>query len=65
MCACSAANTIPLDDAYIYPDNTTPAVVSAPAAPATPAQATPAASATPTLEIVNEQDTTITVRIKR
>ena len=49
--ACGTVATAPLDDAYYWPDKKSePAVV----------ESTPA----PTMEIVNQQDTTITIRIK-
>jgi len=63
MCACSAANNIPLDDAYIYSEKSTPTPVVATPTPTAPATTTTPAA--PTMEIVNAQDTTITVRIKR
>ena len=55
LCAC--ASQMPLDDAYIYPDKTTPNTqITQSPQPATPA---------PTMEIVSQKDTTITVKIHR
>ena len=51
----SCASQAPLDDAYYYPDKK----ASVPSTPST------TSSTTPTMEIVSQQDTTITVRIKR
>ena len=65
LSACGTVNTIPLDDAYIWPDKKevaqtqttqTPEVQSEPAVEQTPAT---------TMEIISQQDTTITVRIKK
>jgi ABC-type phosphate transport system substrate-binding protein len=61
LCAC--ASQMPLDDAYIYPDKTTPNTQSTPNTQISqsPQPATPA----PTMEIVSQKDTTITVKIHR
>ena len=65
LCACSAVNTIPLDDAYIYPDKkaeaTQPVQTAETAQPAQTVQT----KTEPTMEIVSQKDTTITVRIKK
>ena len=67
LCACSAVNTIPLDDAYIWPDKKAEqAAQSAQTAQTT--ASTPVVQTTtpaPTMEIVSQKDTTITVRIKK
>ena len=66
LTACGTINTIPLDDAYIWPDKK-----SASAESVVPVSAEPEASAktestpAPTMEIISQQDTTITVRIKK
>ena len=57
----SCASQAPLDDAYYYPDKKASAV-SSPAAQRESAESVPA---TPKMEIISQQDTTITVRIKR
>ena len=67
LTACSSTSTIPLDDAYIWPEKTqteTATTVTSEQAPSMPVTETPA-PATPTLEYTNIQDTTITVKIKR
>ena len=66
LIACGTINTIPLDDAYIWPDKksaSTESVVPVSEEPEAPAKTenTPA----PTMEVINQQDTTITVRIKK
>ena len=66
LTACGTINTIPLDDAYIWPDKksaSTESVVPVSEEPEAPAktESTPA----PTIEVINQQDTTITVRIKK
>ena len=63
LTACHTTSQAPLDDAYIWPDKTTP-VTNPAATPATMVADEPV-SAGPTLEYTNVQDTTITVRIKR
>ena len=63
LTACGSTSTIAVDDAYIWPDKTTP-VTNPAATPATVVADEPV-SAGPTLEYTNVQDTTITVRIKR
>lgn len=55
LAACSTKKAVPLDDAYYWPS-----AIVAPVLPDT----VPAAPA-PTMEILDQQDTTITVRIKR
>ena len=63
LTACGSTSTIAGDDAYIWPDKTTP--VTNPAATPAIVVADEPVSAGPTLEYTNVQDTTITVRIKR
>ena len=57
--ACTTVNTPPIDDAYIYPDK------NAPSAEVQTSETTEVTPQSPALEIVSQQDTTITVRIKR
>jgi hypothetical protein len=64
LCACSSTQSVPLDDAYFYPDgreqvSAQPAPTVQPAQPAQPAQTKQV------YEIINQQDTTVTIRIKR
>ena len=64
LAACGTVNTIPLDDAYIWPDKKEAAVTQT--TQTSEVQSEPVAqTAAPTMEIVNQQDTTITVRIKK
>ena len=63
LTACGSTSTIAVDDAYIWPDKTTP--VTTPAATTATVVADEPVSTGPTLEYTNVQDTTITVRIKR
>lgn len=59
------ATQAPLDDAYYWPDKR--ATVKTVATESTTPASTPAVTEkkTPTMEIVSQQDTTITVRIKK
>ena len=59
--ACSTTSQIPLDDAYYRPENTV--VLSSPAPDKRPE--VKVSPATPKMEVLHQQDTTITVRIKR
>ena len=64
LAACGTVNTIPLDDASIWPDKKEAAVTQTTQTP--DVQSEPAAqTAAPTMEIISQQDTTITVRIKK
>ena len=64
LAACGTVNTIPLDDAYIWPDKKEAAVTQT--TQTSEVQSEPVAqTAAPTMEIVSQQDTTITVRIKK
>ena len=70
-----ASQQPPLDDAYYYPDKkavAAPATETAQTAEAKPTAQTATASqtaqiqqASPSMEFINVQDTTVTVRIKR
>ena len=57
----ACASQAPLDDAYYRPGKTV--VFSAPSQPSQPS--TPSQHSAPTMQILHQQDTTITVRIKR
>ena len=64
--ACSTANGIPIDDAYYSPEieNGTPVTPSIPTTHTT--VTTPESSAPSTsIEYINVQDTTVTIRIKK
>ena len=63
LAACGTVNTIPLDDAYIWPDKKEAVVTQT--TQTTEVQSEPAAQPAPTMEIISQQDTTITVRIKK
>ncbi|MBR6829919.1 MAG: hypothetical protein IKM83_04850 [Paludibacteraceae bacterium] len=62
----ACASQAPLDDAYYWPDKS---ASSAPSSSSSSSSASSASSATspstPPMEIINRQDTTITIRIKR
>ena len=65
--ACSTANSIPIDDAYYSPE-VEKGDLPTPSIPVTHVnQTTPNTSTTPTtqsIEYLNVQDTTVTIRIK-
>lgn len=58
LMACSATTAIPIDDAYYAPSIENPS----PASPTSPASSTSTTSTS--IEYVNVQDTTVTIRIK-
>ena len=62
--ACSTANGIPIDDAYYSPDieSPAPATTSKTAAPSSASSASSQSSSS--IEYLNVQDTTVTIRIK-
>ncbi|MBR4432250.1 MAG: hypothetical protein IKS76_03495 [Paludibacteraceae bacterium] len=59
LSACGTVATIPLDDAYYWPENTQ-TIQTTQVTPNTPN--TPKAA---TIEYLNVQDTTVTIRVKR
>ncbi len=60
LASCKTASQFPMDDAYYRPEKSTPIIQSTQNTPSTPKTPT-----TPTMEVLHQQDTTITVRIKR
>jgi hypothetical protein len=66
LAACSTLQSLPVDDAYYWPEKhvwdtqTTQTISTTPTI-----QTTETTEATPRLEYLNVQDTTITVKIKR
>ena len=64
LVACGSSQLPPLDDAYYWPDKRQAAASAAQSAPV-PSETTGEAQNTPTLEFINVQDTTVTVKIKR
>lgn len=60
FCFAGCASQAPLDDAYYWPEKRASVVKSEPVE-----QTTTSSQSTPSMEIVNQQDTTITVKIKR
>lgn len=66
--ACSTANSIPIDDAYYSPE-VEKGDLPTPSIPVThvnqTTQTTPNTSTTPSIEYLNVQDTTVTIRIKK
>ena len=71
LMACSTTNTIPIDDAYYWPENEPKAAKSSPATTteSTAPTAMPidefASPAPSSIEYVNVQDTTVTIKIKK
>ena len=66
--ACNTVQLAPLDDAYYYPDKkATPAVQNTPSTQTTPSTPTVSQgqSQQSSVEYVNIQDTTVTIRIKK
>ena len=59
-CACGVSSSAPLDDAYYWPDKKTQNIQSTQITPNT--QSSPN---TPAIEIINSQDTTVTIRVKK
>ena len=61
--SCGSSSQLPLDDAYYWPDGRQQASAASSVAekPVTGEQAAPA----PAYEILNEQDTTVTIRFNR
>ena len=65
LTACSSTTAIPIDDAYYWPANESkPASKTTQVAETTQAESMTQESA-PQMEIISQQDTTITVRIKK
>ena len=56
LSACGTVATIPLDDAYYWPENTQTIQTT---------QVTPNTPKAATIEYLNVQDTTVTIRVKR
>ena len=66
LAGCKTTQAPPIDDAYYWPDQSTPSTPTTQITPNTPnTPSSPTTPAAPTMEIVSQQDTTITVRIKR
>ncbi len=61
--ACSTANGIPIDDAYYSPDIESPAPATT-SAPKTAAPSSASSQSSSSIEYLNVQDTTVTIRIK-
>ena len=59
-CACGVSSSAPLDDAYYWPDKKTQNIQSTQITPNTQSS-----SASPAIEIINSQDTTVTIRVKK
>ena len=63
--ACSTANSIPIDDAYYSPE-VEKGDLPTPSIPVTHVnQTTQTTPTTPSIEYLNVQDTTVTIRIKK
>ena len=65
--ACSTANGIPIDDAYYSPDieSPAPATTSAPTTAAPSSASSASSQSSSSIEYLNVQDTTVTIRIKK
>ena len=61
--ACGTVSTIPIDDAYHWPEKQTPTTPITPIKSDT-IESTPN-TPSPTIEYLNIQDTTVTIRIKK
>ena len=55
----------PLDDAYYWPDKRQQAAQEYVVQPASPAVETPAPEPAPAYQIINDQDTTVTIRFNQ
>ena len=62
--ACSTANGIPIDDAYYSPEIESPAPATT-SAPKTAAPSSASSQSNSSIEYLNVQDTTVTIRIKK
>ena len=60
--ACGTVSTIPIDDAYHWPEKSTPVELSSPAQVENPETSE---SPSPVIEYLNVQDTVVTIRIKK
>lgn len=58
LCACSTVQLGPLDDAYYYPEKSTPSSASS-------VSNVSNVPSVPSIEYVNVQDTTVTIRVKK
>ena len=65
LTACSSTTAIPIDDAYYSPALEAPSTPAASSAPSVSSEPSAPSTPTPTMEIISQQDTTITVRIKK
>ena len=61
--ACSTANGIPIDDAYYSPEIESPAPATT-SAPKTAAPSSASSQSSSSIEYLNVQDTTVTIRLK-
>jgi hypothetical protein len=74
LMACSTTNVIPIDDTYYWPENEPKAAKASSTSQASPAEVTAptampineiAAPAASSIEYLNVQDTTVTIKIKK
>ncbi len=64
LCSCGAAQA-PLDDAYYWPDKRQQAAQEYVVQPAVTVVETTASEPTPAYQIINDQDTTVTIRFNK
>ena len=64
LCSCGAAQA-PLDDAYYWPDKRQQAAQEYVVQPASPAAEPAAQEPAPDYQIINDQDTTVTIRFNK
>lgn len=65
LLGCNTVYTIPIDDVYHWPDAYTSSSSASKTSSASSANSTSTTSSTPSVEYVNVQDTTVTIRIKK
>ena len=64
LCSCGAAQA-PLDDAYYWPDKRQQATQEYVVQPTVTVVETPAVESAPAYQIINDQDTTVTIRFNK
>ena len=64
LTACNTVAFAPLDDAYYWPEKQT-ALTTTPSVSSTPSAPSVSSASSSSMEVINQQDTTVTIRIKR
>ena len=65
MTSCHTTSQAPLDDAYYWPDKSVHTEHSESSAPSASSASSASSALSPSIEYINVQDTTVTIRIKR